>query len=53
VEEAPPVIVDLTDVDQAGTKFKYSITTLLQAPADLDIQKILDKKKEYLLSHSI
>jgi len=51
--EAPPKILDLTEINDTGMDFKHTITALLSPPSDINIQSILDKKKEYLLSFTI
>lgn len=52
-EEPPPVILDLSDVDPLVTRFAHSIDCVLDADANIDLHQLLDKKKEYLLSHTI
>ena len=52
-EGDPPLILDLSEVNEAGTGFKHSVISLLQPQGEMNIQKILDEKKGYFLSHSL
>lgn len=52
-EAAPPSILNLSETNETGTGFKHSIVSILEPPPEMDIQKLLDEKKEYLLSHAI
>ncbi len=48
-----PVIVDADELDESGVAFKRSVAAVLSPPSDLDIPALLDKKKDYLLHHSL
>lgn len=52
-DEPPPALLDLMDLTENGLAFKHTITGALRAVTDKDLKVLLDKKKEYLLSHSL
>lgn len=52
-EAPPPPVLDLTELNEAGTGFKNSIISVLSPSGGVDIQKILDRRKEYFLKHSL
>ncbi len=52
-EEPPPVIVDLGELDEAGLAFKHAIAAVAGPPAGVDVGRLLDGKKEHLLSYQI
>lgn len=52
-EEPPPVVVDLSEFNEAGTGFKRSVAAILDPTPDVDVFGLLDLKKEYLLSYTI
>jgi hypothetical protein len=51
--EPEPVIVDTSELEESGLRFKTSVARNIQPPAGLDIPGLLDKKKEFLLSYTI
>ncbi|MBI4351476.1 MAG: hypothetical protein HY550_08560 [Elusimicrobia bacterium] len=51
-EEPPPPILDLAELNEAGTAFRNSILRVLP-PSAADAQKILDRRKSFLLSHTL
>jgi len=54
IEEPPPVILDLMDLEDDGLRYKNDVVTVLDPGAEgVDIRALLDKKKEYLLSFAL
>lgn len=53
VEETPPAILDLLELDEKGMGFRNSIVSVLSPTGKADVQKILLRKKEHLLSHTL
>lgn len=50
-EEPPPPILDLAELNEAGTGFRNSIVCVL-SPSGADVQKLLNRRKSFLLSHT-
>jgi HD-GYP domain-containing protein (c-di-GMP phosphodiesterase class II) len=53
VEEPPPKILDLMDLDESGCGYKRSIAHVLAPEPGLDLPKLIAKKAEYLLSFAL
>jgi HD-GYP domain-containing protein (c-di-GMP phosphodiesterase class II) len=51
--EQPPIIADLEELADGGTGFKRSVKAVLGPDEAVDIPKILDAKKEFLLSFAL
>ncbi|MBI5882964.1 MAG: HD domain-containing protein [Elusimicrobia bacterium] len=52
-QEPEPVILDTSELEQSGLRFKASVVRSLQPLPGLDIPGLLEKKKDYLLSYTI
>jgi len=52
-EEPPPPIADLVELNEAGTGFRNSIVSVLSPSGTRDPRKILERRKVFLLSHSL
>ena len=51
--EPPPPVLDLAELNEAGTGFRNSIVSVLSPSAALDVRKLLDRRKEYFLGFSL
>ncbi|MDO8804127.1 MAG: hypothetical protein Q7R35_06835 [Elusimicrobiota bacterium] len=50
-EAPPPPVLDLSELDETGLRFKNSIVSVLSPSGGVDVQKILASRKEYFLRH--
>lgn len=52
-EAPPPPVLNLAELDETGLRFKNSIVSVLSPSGGVDVQKILDRRKEFSLMHSL
>ena len=52
-EAPPPPMLDLIELNEAGTGFKNSVVSVLSASGAADVQKLLSRRKEFFLRHSL
>ena len=50
-EAPPPPMLDLVEMNEAGTGFKNSVVSVLSASGAADVQKLLSRRKEFFLRH--
>lgn len=53
MEAPPPPMLDLTELNEAGTDFRNSVVSVLSPSGAADVRQLLGRRKEFFLDHKL